>query len=978
MYLKEIKASGFKSFADQINLNLDDNITCIVGPNGSGKSNIVDAVKWVMGEQSVKTLRGSSNMADVIFSGSKSRKPLNLASVTLVFDNSDSYLKVPYTEISITRKVYRSGENEYFINNTKCRLKDTLDLFLDSGIGKYAFNIISQGEVANIINSSPYDRRAIFEEAAGVLKYKKRKEEALRKLDKTNENMTRVRDIIMELDTQVEPLRVQRGDALKYLEYNEKLSKLEIALIAYDLDKLNNTFHENERLIESTELEIAKLMGSSSSYDIDLERYKKDLYKINEEIANLNKKYIEYTKELEMLNGKKNILNERSKYESDDLKVHESITSLKEKSLSLSNEEKFISSDIEIYNNEKDSVNRELSIVQRELDERLSLRKDLEDEISSYNKKITDISYKIKYLTDYIEQGGSASLNVKRVLSNPKLSGIHNTVSNLIEVSDEYMLAVQVSLGGASDYVVVDRPENAKSAINFLKENNLGRVTFYPLSVIKPRFIDDEVLSVLRRENGFIDVLANVVSCDESYNYIVRNLLGNVVLTSNIDSANHISKIINNRYKVVTLTGEVINVGGSITGGKVKTSSIIKDKYELENLSRGKVVMEKELESVRTKYDEADNSYKNLQDKIFNISKSVVVIDEKINSKKEQLEKVISQIEKINNDLSSLEGVINNTLSNQEEEVMEEYYKVMALKEETLKKSKVKLSEKEKLEAKIDEVEASFRINNSSLRGLESKLKEYELVNTKSSVKMDNLLNILSETYQMTFEKAKEKYILEIDEDIARKSVNEYKRILKDIGPVNVGAIEEYEKVSTRYEFLKKQSTDLEEASNSLMEIIKELDEVMKEDFLNSFKQVQLEFDKVFKSLFGGGEAKLSLTDSKDILGTGILINVTPPGKKLSSINLLSGGEKTLTAISLLFAILNIKDIPFCLFDEVEAALDEANVDRFGNYLKNYNGKTQLIIITHKKKTMEYANTLYGITMQESGVSKLVSVKLID
>ena len=383
MYLTEIKASGFKSFADQINLNLDDNITCIVGPNGSGKSNIVDAVKWVMGEQSVKTLRGSSNMADVIFSGSKSRKPLNLASVTLVFDNSDSYLKVPYTEISITRKVYRSGENEYFINNTKCRLKDTLDLFLDSGIGKYAFNIISQGEVANIINSSPYDRRAIFEEAAGVLKYKKRKEEALRKLDKTNENMTRVRDIIMELDTQVEPLRVQREDALKYLEYNEKLSKLEIALIAYDLDKLNNTFHENERLIESTELEIAKLMGSSSSYDIDLERYKKDLYRINEEVASLNKKYIEYTKELEMLNGKKNILNERSKYDSDDLKVHESITSLKEKSLSLSNEEKFISSDIEIYNNEKDSVNRELSIVQRELDEKASLRKDLEDEMTT-------------------------------------------------------------------------------------------------------------------------------------------------------------------------------------------------------------------------------------------------------------------------------------------------------------------------------------------------------------------------------------------------------------------------------------------------------------------------------------------------------------------------------------------------------------------------------------------------------------------
>ena len=367
-----------------------------------------------------------------------------------------------------------------------------------------------------------------------------------------------------------------------------------------------------------------------------------------------------------------------------------------------------------------------------------------------------------------------------------------------------------------------------------------------------------------------------------------------------------------------------------------------------------------------------------MQNKIFQIEKQKVIEEEELRTKEEILKQSIEELNKITNELNNLGGIVNNTLKDQEQQLMEKYYKVMSEKQETEKTTKQEINNKEKLETKIDELEASFRLNNTAVRTLENNLKEYEISNTKSSVKMDNLLSILSETYQMTFEKAKENYILEIDEEIARKNVNEYKRVIKNIGVVNVASIEEYDRINTRYEFMKKQNNDLKEASEKLLEIISELDEVMKDEFLKSFKQVQIEFDKVFKSLFGGGEAKLELTDSKNLLETGININVTPPGKKLSSINLLSGGEKTLTAISILFAILNIKNIPFCLFDEVEAALDEANVDRFGNYLKKYNGKTQLIIITHKKKTMEYANTLYGITMQESGVSKLVSVKLVD
>lgn len=978
MYLKEIKASGFKSFADKINLNLDDNITCVVGPNGSGKSNIVDAVKWVLGEQSVKTLRGSNNMADVIFSGSKSRKPLNLASVTLVFDNSDSYLKVPFTEISITRKVYRSGENEYFINGEKCRLKDINDLFIDSGIGKYAFNIISQGEVANIINSSPYERRALFEEAAGVLKYKKRKEEALRKLDKTKDNMTRITDIIMELDTQIEPLKVQREAALKYLDYQEKLSDIEVALIVHDLEKLNISFHENEQTIEKTQNEIAQLMTNSSSSDLRLEEIKEKLNKTNEQIAYLNKDYIDLTKELERLNGEKNILNERSKYQSTDLKVHENITNLKEKSLSLNNELKGLKDDLEIIKSKEKDFLSELEKIYQTLKNKENEKNKYEEKLSSKTKKHAEISYRIKYLTDYIEQGGGTSLNVKKVLSNPKLNGIHSTISNLIETEDEYLIALSVALGGAKDYVVVNNPENAKSAINFLKENNLGRVTFFPLEVIKPRFIDINTLEMLKKETGFIDTLDNIVSYEERYENIIKNQLGNVILTDNIDNANRISKLINNRYRVVTLAGEVINVGGSITGGKIKTSSIISEKYELQKLTIEKSKLEEEIETLKQIQREKEEEYNQIKDKVFEEEKEKVILEEEKKSKQESYINKENELNKTKKELDSFSALTNNSLEEKQEKVMQEYYKVMAQKQEVEKKSKIELSNKEKIEAKIDELEASFRVSNTKIRELEKILKESEITNSKTSVKMDNLLNTLSESYQMTFEKAKANYILEIDEDVARKRVNEYKRALNNIGSVNVGAIEEYDRISTRYEFLKKQNSDLEEASSTLLKIISELDEVMKAEFIRAFKQIQIEFDKVFKELFKGGEAKLELTDSSDLLETGVNIIVTPPGKKLSSINLLSGGEKTLTAISLLFAILNIKRIPFCLFDEVEAALDEANVDRFGSYLKKYKGKTQLIIITHKKKTMEYASALYGITMQESGVSKLVSVKLID
>lgn len=977
MYLKEIKISGFKSFADKTNITLDDNITCIVGPNGSGKSNIIDAVKWVLGEQSIKSLRGSNNMSDVIFAGSKSRSPLNLASVSLVFDNSDSYLKVPYTEISVTRKVFRSGENEYYLNNEKCRLKDIYDLFLDSGMGKYAFNIISQGEVSKIISDSPYERRTIFEEAAGVLKYKRRKEEALKKLEKTNENLTRVKDIIKELEEQIEPLKIQSEQASKYLKIKENLEQMEIALIANDLEKLNVLYHEQTKQIEDLTNEIIEKTTNITNDDIELENKKQELEKITTNLTSLQQNLLILTKEEEKLNGEKNIIKERSKYDAEDVKVHENITNLKEQKLSLNNKLLSIKTDLTILDNKIKEVLKDNSNKNNEYVSLNNTKEDIKNKISALENSKLQKEYKIKYLNDYIENS-SFPVSIKRLLSNPKLIGIHNTISKLINIDEKYLLALDVSLGGAKDYLVVDNPNVAKTCINYLKENNLGRVTFFPLDVIKPRYIEDNILNVVNDMDGFIDILANLVSYDSNYKNIIFNQLGNVLVVDNIDNANKISKKINNKYKIVTLDGEIINVGGSITGGTVKKKSIISEKYELENLLTKKDMEEKEILSLKQKQEEIDKNIKQFENILYEIGKNKILLTEEYNAKNENYKLLKNQLDRITLELNNLEDLEDNSINEEEEKILKKYYEVLKEKELVNKKIILLNEEKEKVSSLIEEYQAKYRLNNSNVRNLEEKKKTLEIESSKMSVKMDNLLNILSETYQMTFEKAKANYVLEEDIDVARKNVNSYKKELKEIGIVNLGAIEEYERVSKRYEFLTKQDNDLEEAITTLLKIINELDSVMEKEFIKTFKEIEIEFNNVFKELFKGGSAKLKLTDESNILETGVNIEVSPPGKKITSISLLSGGEKTLTAISLLFAVLNVKKIPFCLFDEVEAALDEANVDRVGTYFNKYIGKTQLIIITHKKKTMEYANTLYGITMQESGVSKLVSVKLVD
>lgn len=977
MYLKEISATGFKSFADKLTISLDGKTTCIVGPNGSGKSNIVDAVRWVLGEQSVKSLRGDSNMSDVIFSGSKNRNALNVATVSLTFDNSDNYINIPYNEITVKRRVYRTGENEYFINNEKCRLKDIADLFLDSGIGKSSFNIISQGEVQKIVSESSYDRRVIFESAAEVLKYKKRKEDALKKLDKTHTNLERVNDIIAELEIQVEPLKEQSIKATEYLKIKNELKNIEVALLSSEITTINEEYQLTKEKIEKLNNEIMNLGVQSNKSDTELLDLKNNLSKIELTIKELNNRLLSLTKEEEKINGEKNILKERQKYDASNSKVHENISSLKEEKLKKENIIHLDKIDLDTLQNELESIKSEIN--------NLTLlgntsKKEYQDSFNEYNEKtklLADIDHKIGIIEDYINNGGTINNSIKSILNNPRLRGIHQTLGALLEIDEKYLKALDVSLGGSKQFIVVENEDSAKSAINYLKDNKLGRATFFPISVIKPRGVDLDTLNVVRNMQGFISVLMDVVKYDSKYYNVVSNQVGNVLLVDNIDNANKISKVINQRYKIVTLDGDIVHIGGTMTGGSLNTSkSIFEEKHELETLR----VKRREIgEVIATLEENIKSSTSKLEDNSEKIRQKEIVLiqtQEKYNTKKSSLDITNEEYNNIINELRSLENLVDSSLSKEEDRIMKLYYETSREKEEVVREIARSTKEKDKISSTIDNIEATNKLNNTSLYTKEKELKTLEINISKMDVLLDNYLRILSEDYEMTYEKAKSNYILEMDTKEARSLVNSYKNRIKQIGMVNVQAIEDYKRVSERYNFLNSQKDDLLNAKDTLLEIINEMDTVMKEEFLTTFNKIDIEFQEVFKQLFKGGSASLKLTNPDDLLETGVDIIASPPGKKLTSINLLSGGEKTLTAICLIFAILNVKPIPFCLFDEVEAALDEANVDNFGKYLNNYKDKTQFLIITHKKRTMEYANTLYGITMQESGVSKLVSVKL--
>ena len=978
MYLKSIKAQGFKSFADKLDLEIKDGITAIVGPNGSGKSNIVDAVRWVLGEQSVKSLRGSDNMTDVIFSGSKDRPMQSRAMVALTFDNSDHYFNTDFTEIEIKRVVYRSGENEYLINGSKVRLKDITNLFIDSGAGNDSFNIISQGNIADVINSKPEARRTIFEEAAGVLKYKKRKEESLRKLDKTKENLLRINLVIDELKTTVEPLKEQSDIAKKYVALKDELKEIEIGLITNDISVINNEYQTLKMDIDTLSEELLDKESLSNTNNALIESLKLEVTKLEENINEKNIELIKVNNELAKLNADKDMMLERKKYEYNSDQVASFILSAKEEISNYEKDKTVLEADINTF---KEKYNASLKTKQEYENDLLTLKVNktsLITKIQDLNKTILNTENKIDILENNIMSNAKLPYAVQSILSNPRFSKIYGTISSLVETEEKYEQALETALGAGTNFLVAEDEKVIKNAIEFLKENKLGKATFFPINIIKPRYVENDIIERLANVNGYINTLNNLVNCEAKYRDVIDNQVGNVIVVDNIDSMNMIGRIIEYKYRIVTLDGEILHAGGSITGGTTKKKSFISEKneleklkYDLENYKKQEIDLSKELEKVNEEEEIINNN-------ILETEKRVISFNEVIDQKNNTLNDINNNINKVNESIKAQESLLGNKLDSEIDKIMKEYTSKLTNKELLEKELKGIQDKKLEISNNLLEEENKLRNQNSEYNRISNELKEKEIKIGKFDVKLDNLLLNLSENYQLTYEKAKLEYHLEIDEKEARSKVNSIKRDINSLGEVNVGAIAEYERLGQRYEFLTKQQEDLEVASKELLDVIDEMDKIMIDKFEVAFNKISEEFSKVFKTLFKGGKGILKLTDPENILTTGIEIIAEPPGKKLNSIQLLSGGEKTLTAIALLFAILNVKTVPFIILDEAEAALDEANVDTFGEYIASKKDKSQFILITHKKRTMEYADILYGITMQESGVSKIVSVKLED
>lgn len=974
MYLKSIRAQGFKSFADKLDLEINPGITGIVGPNGSGKSNIVDAVRWVLGEQSVRSLRGQNNMTDCIFSGSESREAQKRAMVALVFDNSDYYLHSDFKEVEIKRIVYSTGENEYYINNSRVRLKDITDMFIDSGAGANAFNIISQGNVTDIVNSKSSDRRVIFESAAGVLKYKKRKEESLKKLERTEENLMRIKLVIDELSKTVLPLKEQSVVAKKYLDIKGELESIDVALIAKDITDLNLEYSKVSEEVKALKEKLITLKDNVG--DTKLEKLRLRNIELEEVVNKKKEELLKITEDISNLNGEKKLTLERKKYEASKEVIDDNLIKLKESELNvnknitvLEREILDIEASVNDQREKSEEVKNKLLVIKVK-------KSTSSNALMEANKAKFLLENKIEILENNILSAEAAPVSVRNILNNPRIHGVHNTIGKLLDIPEKYVIATDIALGASSNYLVVDDDNVALSAIDFLKERKLGRATFYPLNVIKSKYVSSDIINDIKNINGYIGVLSDLVRYDKKYKNIVENRLGQVIVVDNERTLNIIGKLINYKYVVVSLDGEILHVGGSITGGTSKKNSMLNEKNELNKLKNDLQKLDIKIKELTEEVNNLSEDTLELEERENVLNKYIVLLNEELFNKRTNLSRLNEEHKSILSELDGINDLKSNKLDEHLVNLMESINNLVKSKEIIEKDIKVISKEKIEVNDEINILDKKLRDNNSSYNLVNNELKNKEVVSGKLEVKLDNLLEELNNSYNLTYESACGNYNLEMDADIAREHVKNLKKELASLGNVNVGAIDEYERISKRYEFLNSQKYDLESASGELKDIIREMDDIMIDKFKNSFDSISKEFSKIFKMMFKGGKGELSLSNPDDLLNTGIDILAIPPGKKINSPLSLSGGEKALTAICLLFAMLEVKPSPFVILDEAEAALDEVNVDMFGKYLSEEKSRSQFIVITHKKRMMEYADSLYGITMQESGVSKIVSAKL--
>lgn len=966
MFLKRIELQGFKSFADKTVIQFDQDITGIVGPNGCGKSNVNDAIRWVLGEQSVKSLRSGTNMSDIIFSGSEYRKPVNMARVTLVFDNSTRVFDSDFDEIEITRQILRANnEASYFINKTPCRLKDINDLVMDTGLGKDSLSIITQGNISSFADAKPEDRRSLFEEAAGVAKYKKRKKVSLSKLEQTKENLDRLQDILDELERQIGPLEKQAKKAEKYISLREKLSKIEISVLVEDIDQYNEKINQiNKELFDIQAMhtsENAELLKQETR----LENIRKEMYALDKQINELQGKYTKAMEENYQLERRKIEQDEKRKYM---LKVADKKARQKE-----------IQAMLEEARFEYQDRHQRLMQTQQDLNNRRNIVNDLKMKISKAryesdqaNNILTQLQNRRQVLENMMKQPFAHQQGVRSVMqAKNSLSGVYGVVSELLIAHADKALAVNAALGGSIYQIITKNEADARNAISFLKRNRSGRATFLPLSVCRPRKMNEQVITIASTSPGFLGFASECVDCKEIFDPVKERLLGNVIVVDTLQNANETAKRLRYAYKIVTLDGDIVHTGGSMTGGVTKNQSTpVTMRQELDTINSKIEGQKIKANSCLNETDILTQKLQKENDAIVTLQIELAKLENIYATKKAKYDSILAEYQELGVDIEENAELAQDDLVVQMSK-MHAVLDSLSLEIQSLRQSRFdKGNDAEQLENQI-------RLVRREMNSKQSQIHNYEMEIVKVKTQLENALNRLSTDYEMTYE-----YALTKKEDVeiesAKEEVIQLRQAISRLGNVNLDAPNEYKDVKERFDFMTSQKEDLEKASQQILAAIDEMDQTMISQFTEMFNKINAELDGVFKAMFGGGRASLSMVDPDDVLNTGIDIDVQPPGKMVKNIQTFSGGEKALIAISVLFAILKARTMPLCIFDEVEAALDQANVERFARYLSHYRGQSQFIAVTHRPGTMEQCDTLYGVTMQKDGVSKVLKVQLKD
>ena len=1180
MYLKRLEMQGFKSFADKTVLEFMPGITAVIGPNGSGKSNISDSIRWILGEQSMKSLRGTKTQ-DIIFAGTQSRKSLGFAEASLVFDNTDGTLPIEYSEVTVTRKIYRSGETGYYINKAPCRLKDVVELFMDTGIGRDGYSIIGQGKIDEILSNKSEDRRHIFEEAAGIVKYRSRKEETEKKLEQTKLNLLRINDILTEIEGNLEPLQMQADKAKKYLNLKEELKNIEVGLFIYNIEKYRQALEEltsDEEIMNST---LNQEEGKLEKIKILKEELKDRIDEITLQIENMQNIGFESQKEIEKLNSNINLAEAKIKnnientelYQKEIKELEEKIENLKQDIEQKQNKKDNLKQNKEKFENELKAKEEELKKLteklsskeieieakKKQVEENIDKKYELQTEISTQTANIDNIEKRqkqIKHEIDanilnldrtrmkrediakgfyqiennrnkvlksieniysqkqeidkkikefdlqiinntndmrmkqsrynflvetekekegYIKSVKSLLIDCEKIKELGK--GMHGVLANIISVPSEYETAIEMCLGASLQNIVTDTEEDAKKLVEHLRKNNLGRASFLPITSVKGKKLD----SIKGKKIGVVGVASDLVKFDKKYEQIIFSLLGRTVVVDNMQNAINLAKENNYSFRIITIEGDVINPSGAITGGSVakKTVNILGRSREIE-------VLEKELKGLRNKISKLEedkekyvDSSENIIEEVQSLEKQLQEIDityatekQRIISIDENIEQIQNRIDKLKEEVEKTEKSKNETLASkqknkeciekmskqneEDQKIIDEFSnankesqkyiddlnlditnlkisvssfnesevsiqemtemimkeiethtknkdnKSLQIKNAILENDKLKIEientkqEIEKVKSKVsnsgenidkmkkERIEKNEKLSKKEeeqteqfkrIEELKAQITKIEVKKTKTEEDITDVINKMWEEYELTPNNAGE-YQKPENVAVTQRRVNVLRTDIKELGSVNVDSIEEYKKLKDRYDFMCEQRLDLEDTMSKLRKVIQDMTETMKQQFKEKFEIINKNFGEVFKELFGGGMAEVTLTDEENILECGIDITVQPPGKKLQNMTLLSGGEKAFTAIALLFAILKINPAPFCVLDEIEAALDDVNVYRYAEYLKKFAKETQFLVITHRKGTMEAADTVYGVTMEEKGISKLLSMKL--